>query len=445
MGGSGMAMRAMTAWLLGVLHTGIALAQAPEEMPPLSLAPPPKAPSGSVMPGVVVSQALQSPVEPPPAPLPIPVPPPPVLTEPVTRVVDVPNTAIQWWARAEYLIWWPKQQPLIPLVTGNNDGFIPVIGSPGTAVLIGNSSVSTLNVPGGKYTMGAELGGPNRLGIEANYFSLGTQNSYYSSGGFGPDAYRFLAVPYIDPTTNQESAFNIRLFGPGGELQAFTSTRVTGWESLLSMNLYEMPGFRIQGLAGYRYFLANEGLLIKTISNDTVFNQDEQQVSRQTIRTDEVLTSNRFQGGTIGTRTNIDLGPAFFELDSKVSFGCVRQVVQRNGASIETTEGDPNPVSSANGLFVQSTNAGKFVNTQYAVMPEAGMKLGFTYRAAKLFFGYNVIYLNQAVRPSDQLDRTVDLNNLAFGFPSTSSRPSPAIVMSDFWVQGVSFGFELRY
>jgi hypothetical protein len=435
-----MAIRVLTGLMLGVVHAGFAFAQQPDEMPPLSLAAPPKVPSVSVMPGVVVSQALQGPVEVPPAPLPIPVAPrvsPPSAT-PVAA--DPPAGAIRWWGRAEYLIWWPKQQPLIPLLTGNNR-LLPDIGTPGTSVLIGNSNVDPVNVPGGKFSAGIELGGPNRLGIETNYFFLGTQTRIYTSAGFTPELWRFLGVPFLDLDSGQEQSFPLRQFESDGALQAQTSTRVAGWEALVTMNLFEMAGFRLQALAGYRDFLANEGLRIDVAGNRFVFDPvNFATLAERYVRTDEVLTSNVFRGGTLGTRTNIDIGPVFVEVDSKLSFGNVRQVVQRNGTTITNREGTPDPIRTSNALFVQSSNTGTFENNQYAVMPEAGMKLGFTYRAAKLFFGYNVLYLNQAVRPSDQLDRTVDLFNSA-----TSNRPSPAIVVSDFWVQGVSFGFEMKY
>jgi len=442
-----MGIRTIAGVILGVLHAAVALAQSSEEMPPLSLAPPPKSPVGPVMPGVVVSQALQSPAEIPPAPLPIPVATPGLNSGQRVIAVDSARAPVRWWGNAEYLIWWPKQQPLIPLLTGNNDGFIPVVGSPGTAVLIGNSSVKTLNVPGGRFSLGANLGGQYNFGIEANYFFLGTQNSFYSSGGFPQEAYSFLGIPFVDPSSNQEDSYSLRTFRDGGSLNAFTSTRVTGWEALFSMSLYEMPGFRIQGLLGYRYFLANEGLQIQVSQNDTVFDQDFQLFNQSTLRYDEVNTSNRFHGGTLGTRTNIALGAAgFFELDSKISIGNVKQVVQRSGGNIVTTEGNANPVVTDNsGIFVQPSNAGKYVNTLYAFVPETGMKLGFNYGPAKVYFGYNVIYLSQAARPSDQLDRTLELNQLANGFPGTFNRPSNATVSNDFWVQGVSFGLELSY
>lgn len=440
-----MGIRSLAAVVLGVSYAGGAFAQPlpppnlADEMPPLSLSAPPKVGlGGPAMPGIVVSQALQAPVEIPPL-LPIPVAPQTAVTVPG---VQSTTASPRFWASIEYLMWWPKQQPLIPLLTGNNLGFTPTLDSPGTEVLIGEKSLRSINVPGGRFSLGANFG---QYGIETSYFFLGTQNHFFASASFDKDAYSLLAIPFVNAGSGEEDAFNLRSrFNDGGSMEVFTSTRVTGWEALASMSLYEMPRFRIQGLAGYRYFQLNEGLLIRTVSNDMIFDDNVGLVNQRSVGFDEVTTSNTFHGGTVGTRTTVALGAAFFELDSKVSLGSVRQIVVRTGGTETSTDGGRQgtiTTTSNAGLFVNATNAGRFASNRFAVLPETGMKLGVNYGAARLFFGYTVIYLNQAVRPSDQLDRTIDRNEA----PSPLGRPSPAIVSSDFWVQGVSFGLELRY
>src|SRR4051812_44988760 len=70
--GIGMGIRSFAAVVLGVLHAGGAFAQTvpinlANDLPPLELADPPKiGPGGPAMPGVIVSHALQAPVETPP-------------------------------------------------------------------------------------------------------------------------------------------------------------------------------------------------------------------------------------------------------------------------------------------------------------------------------------------------------------------------------------------
>jgi len=444
-----MRMRVMAGILLGLAGAGSALAQPvpPPDLPPLGLSDPPRNSPGA-MPGVIVSHALQAPVEVPPPPLPI-IPLPKVVAVPQSQFVELPvvgNTP-RFWAAGEVLLWWPKQQTLIPIATGNNAGFFPILGMPGTVTLIGDQSVKAAETTGGRFTLGVSLGGSNNLGIEANYLSLSTQNRCYSTAPYGPDVYAFLGIPLVKPDTNLEDFVPIRAFDQTGDVQAFTSTRVAGWEALVSMDLYEMPKFRIQGLAGYRYFLANEGLLIQSSTDSQTFDPRAGLVLRHSVSTDEVTTSNQFRGGTLGTRAIVNVGSLFFELDSKVSLGNCRQVVQRTGRTDATVDipGNPETTLSPGGVFVNPTNAGRYVSNVFAVLPETGMRIGYNFGAARLFFGYNVIYLNQSVRPADQLDRTIDLNSTLTGVPSPLGRPSPAIVGTEFWVQGVSFGLELRY
>ena len=52
-------------------------------------------------------------------------------------------------------------------------------------------------------------------------------------------------------------------------------------------------------------------------------------------------------------------------------------------------------------------------------------------------------------RPTDQIDRTVNPTlvpaNLSFGSTMGPARPAVNFQKTDFWAQGVSFGFEIRY
>jgi hypothetical protein len=69
-----------------------------------------------------------------------------------------------------------------------------------------------------------------------------------------------------------------------------------------------------------------------------------------------------------------------------------------------------------------------------------GYRLG---RGFRLYLGYNVIWMNDILRPGEQIDRGIELP--AVGTTATTNRPAPIIVGTDFLIQGLNVGFEYRY
>ena len=72
-----------------------------------------------------------------------------------------------------------------------------------------------------------------------------------------------------------------------------------------------------------------------------------------------------------------------------------------------------------------------------------GLRVGWRLGdSSRVILGYTLLYLSDAVRPGDQLDRVLDLPGTPGGF---GDRPAPLFVRSDLWVQGLSLGLEWRY
>ena len=69
-------------------------------------------------------------------------------------------------------------------------------------------------------------------------------------------------------------------------------------------------------------------------------------------------------------------------------------------------------------------------------------------RRWRLFAGYDFLYWNQVVRPGSQIDRNVNLTQstlLGNGALTGSASPNPLFSRTDFWAQGMTFGFEFRF
>ena len=81
------------------------------------------------------------------------------------------------------------------------------------------------------------------------------------------------------------------------------------------------------------------------------------------------------------------------------------------------------------------------------MVPELGVRAGVQVTEhARVFVGYNFLYMSNVVRAGDQIDLRVNPNQLA---PNNSlggpALPAFTPKTTDFWAQGISLGLELRY
>jgi hypothetical protein len=59
---------------------------------------------------------------------------------------------------------------------------------------------------------------------------------------------------------------------------------------------------------------------------------------------------------------------------------------------------------------------------------------------------YDFLYMNNVLRASTQIDRTINpTQNTVFQPPTGVPAPLPSFVRTDFWAQGISAGLQLRF
>lgn len=102
------------------------------------------------------------------------------------------------------------------------------------------------------------------------------------------------------------------------------------------------------------------------------------------------------------------------------------------------------------GLFANSTNIGTYNNDEFGVIPEVTGKIGYTWRSwLSTFVGYNVIYVNRVVRPGNIFNPVVDPvlvpTSPSFGVGTATFVPQNVLNQSDFFLQGVTFGINIKY
>jgi len=259
---------------------------------------------------------------------------------------------------------------------------------------------------------------------------------------------RYIARPIVNPVTGRSDVIPVSIPGQlTGSVEVSTTTRATGWEITGVVNLYAGPELRLNALAGYRYFTANEGLRVEQA---TLFFATPKYPAVVASLADQFDAHNRFHGGQLGLKADLTHGPVFLEATGKVGLGEAINVVRVSGQSVAVIPGTPAIGFFDGGVLGQQSNAGRFVRSSFAVLPEAIVKVGYRFRDRSRFYvGYNFIYLSEAVRAGDQVDTVVDPSQVPIFSPPGSTgpgdRPAPMLVRSDFWLQGLVFGLEYRY
>lgn len=424
--------------------TPFAVAQPPrEELPPLTPIPPvsPDELGG----GQAVSRPIQPVVEPevpptPPAPVPLPDLPPAGGFDPRFR----------HWASIDYFMAWTPRTSLPPLATANMFAQ-PVLGDPNTVTLLGGGRRSRGEFEGMRFVLGSWGSGNPLYGSELAYHFLGskTDRAVVSGGGVGGEA--LLGRPLFNPRTGQEDVVPLSHRMMLGDLVVSETLRVQGWEVTWLRQLYGNEVVRVSGLAGYRYFMVNEGLRLEQISQFSGVSQYGLNTLYRSAAADQIDAHNRFHGGTLGLRTQVALGGLFAQLDTKVSLGRTTEVVRISGQTVATADSAAGHAVNyfAGGVFGQPTNTGRTARGVFAVLPEANVRLGYQFSdKSRVFVGYQFTYLSDAVRAGEQLDRVVDLSQTSsdpLALLPPAIRPRVPFTRSDFWVQGVTLGVEWRY
>ena len=351
------------------------------------------------------------------------------------------------WSSAELLYWWPSRQPVPPLVSGTRTGLPPVFGDPGTSLLVGSRAIDSDPSAGGRFTMGSTLNSSETVGYEITYMFLGTRTFRERVTDLN-GAVRSFGLPYTNATTGANEYLTLAQPGVNSSLfTVSTSTRVQGWEVNTVANLVDDTSLKINALAGWRYFQVHEGLRMEQTQLRFA---DMPGIARTA---DQFDAHNRFHGGQLGLHADARSGSVFCEMTAKVAFGQNYEVVKNEGMTVLQTPvlgGLATRGFGGSGIYVQPSSAGRTANGVFAVVPEGTIKFGFRLGdAGRVYLGYTFVYLSDAVRPGDQIDRTLNpgqipiVNGVGPGF--ASDRPARIVNRSDFWAQGLIIGLETRY
>jgi hypothetical protein len=292
---------------------------------------------------------------------------------------------------------------------------------PGPILPIAGRSARTFQ-PGFALAGGWWFNEGNTRGVDASFFTLGGGDT--TLDGVAPgmlvlfpegagSAPQVIVLPSGFPVT---SIFPVTL-----------STWFVGADVNYRHNLHCGPCSRLDLLAGYRF----------AFLEDEIFLGESPDGSNTDYRFNRLAISNPFHGGQIGLAGEYRGERWYVSGTAKVAFGAVRPELCASGF-FRAAEG-----FTGNELFVPAgPRAGldhggyralaairSGGESRFAVLPSLNAQLGRQIgEHARFFAGYSLQYISAVARLGDILQPT-----------------SSGVQFTDFWVQSLSLGFELRY
>ena len=133
---------------------------------------------------------------------------------------------------------------------------------------------------------------------------------------------------------------------------------------------------------------------------------------------------------------------------TKIALGNVHESVSITGNTVFQPVGMM-PFTQPGGLLAQGSNIGTFHQNRFAVVPEVGVKVGYRITDwCRAFVGYNFLYVSDVMRPGDQIDLRLNTAQIPrIGQPQAAPIGPPIIPFrhTDYWAQGVNFGFQFTW
>lgn len=370
------------------------------------------------------------------------------------------------WARMEYLAAWVKDGAAPPplVTTGPPGDGSALLGAPGTQVLLGGQPIDYGTFVAGRFAIGSYFALDRTCGFEVTGLVV-EQRTKYQTVASSPTGFPVLGRPFIaaqdDTPLVLYAAFPDRF---AGEVATANRTRTWGIEvDLLKNAMPWRPWFwrgrklgdvRAEVRAGFRYLDLDEKLAIGQSTSLLAggvanFGGGSVVAPATEVLIDQFDTDNQFCGGQVGGRVQYCRGRCFLDVLGKVAVGGVREVVTINGSSTLLVPGFA-PTTLPGGLLATFTNIGTQKRDAFAVVPEIGINLGYQLSPeCSVTLGYSFLYWSRVVRPGDQIDTTVNVTQVPihpdYGPLDGPARPLVPFRETDFWVQGLSLGLELRF
>ena len=384
--------------------------------------------------------------------------PPPIATGPLPDQprMNLPGEAPltdDFWTSIDYLWWWTKPSDTsIPLIsTGPRTGLTTVlgngvIGQPGTSIAFPQKDITYGTFSGMRLNGGFWFDDAKTAGLETTF--LLTENRTYGYNFDANEASSFFpTIPYTQPTGTATSLLNDQLNSGPGALIPFSTNivfmsqhQMFGQDINYVANIGRTPSQTLDLIAGFRWLQVNESSMLAMTSSSDVDGS-----TAVVNGVDAIACNNNFFGGQFGGRIREKFGRWNLETNVKIGLGSTRQSVHISGYRSVNGPGDTS-FTQPGFVFTQPSNIGLNVVNRFAVLPEVGAKVSYDlFDWCSVSLGYNFLYLSSVARANNQFDNETQPNTGYSPTTYTGTRPAFLKESTDYWMQGVSAGLELRY
>ncbi|MDA8562048.1 BBP7 family outer membrane beta-barrel protein [Gammaproteobacteria bacterium] len=357
------------------------------------------------------------------------------------------------WAGLEFMSMWEKYGPISTALVSQNFDYNSkaILGEPGTSIIYGDGAGTNFdygNISGGKLILGVWLDDYCDYGLEFNGFWLEKEFTNYDT--FGPGGqFPVVAIPFFDTISAAESSSSILVdSGSSNYIDVNTSSQLWGADLNLIYNLSNAISYPVKTFIGFRFISLNETLAIKNNYFDTT--SIAPALSTLFYR-DDLQTQNNFYGLQFGLSSKILMNQGLtLEIIGKLAIGENAEKIDVSGLTQSTNDAFGVTSQTINsGIFSQQCNSGSYTKNIFTVLPELQIKLGYlATNNVRPYISYDIIYMNNVVRPGDQLDRNINTTENPGLSGSTTitgqlSPGKPKFNNSSFWIQGATIGFEI--
>lgn len=395
--------------------------------------------------------------------------------------VDRPGPWSQVWASFGYTRWTMRNAPFAyPLAStsvgiSDNPG---AVGDPNTVILFGDQPLdfgwfNGLRIDGGVWFNDCHTTG---VGFGVTSFGTKTLNTFFDSNTTAPS---FITRPIYDAQT--PGPVGLIVSDPdaniSGSLGIQNKAQFYGFDLHIRQNFLNNEKYTIDGTLGFRYFNLSEQFLITQRSQYNPVEVPEPQAAvlspsplivnhtevDSLLITDSFSTRNQVFGVQLGTRAEARWGTFYTSFAGKVTVGVNEERIDVNGFTSGVTR-DGATVSAPGGLlavggysppdaqgksvFVGTTGVQRY--NQFVIMPEFSFQVGMQVTShVRLFAGYDWLYINDVVRPGNQIDPVINQRYVpaspAYGTLAGPNKPSYPMNHTDFVAHGFSVGLEFQY
>lgn len=366
----------------------------------------------------------------------------------------------QNWASLETLVWWTSKTDVPVLASTSPIGVSPtqagVLGGNAQA-LFGGDEIFGDAQGGFRFRMGHFLNDCDGSGLTGEFFMLGSRGHDFRMSSNGDP---IIARPFFNTNTNAQDSQLIAYPGSyRGSLDINAETRMYSLAGHYWAELYIDRCCQSCNSCGDG---CNTGSCQQSRPDETQFGikfgprfmhlDDTLLINETAVRintgssfhlVDSFKTENSFLGGEIGVRAKRQRGALDLELGLQLALGATRQELDIAGVNTVTSGGIP--VTTAGGLLAMESNSGTWDRNRFSLVPGLEFMVGYEFKDGwRATVGYNLLYWTNVLRASEQIDGTLNPEQLSPAVtPGTGPRrPSVHLDESDYLAHGISFGLE---